>query len=403
LVSTAGGGKKAGADGDGRAKTTDCEAACGEDVTVWRWTASVLTRHPWLTVAGAMLASTLLTWAPFLEEPSVLYSYWDGPHYVYLAKTLYAVPADHPFTPYGLTAAYYATHLPAYPLLIRLLVPLTLGRYLPAMLLATLLASTTAAVLFYELLRRSSLVRAPLWTAVVFAFLPPRWVIYHSVGASEPLFLVFVMAAFLAYRADRSAWLVLFIGLASLTRIMGVLMIPAFVLTCLWQRRLRQAALVPLAGLAVLALFTWHYALYGNFLAYFTRNVVQAGHVSAAPLLALRSYAGAGDAHDAELYLGLYAVFGIGAAALWKHRPLFCYSLAFLLFTAFVFHYDLSRMFIPIAPFALLVAYDAVLSLPACRVALPLLVWLDCIYAWGLIPGNGVAPFVFRALERALS
>jgi hypothetical protein len=350
-----------------------------------------------------MLASTLFTWAPFLTHPDVLYSYWDGPHYAYLARTLYAVPADHPFTPYGLTPAYYATHLPAYPLLIRLLVPLTLGRYLPAMLLATLLASTAAAVLFYEVLRRFALVSSPLWTAVLFAFLPPRWVIYHSVGASEPLFLAFVMAAFLAYRADRTGLLILCIALASLTRIMGVLMIPSFALACLWERRFKQAALVPLAGLAILALFCWHHFLYGDFLAYFTRNVALSGHLSRIPFLALRSYAGGGNTHAAEFYFGLYALFGVGTAALWKHRPFFSYSLAFLAFTVFVFHYDLSRMFIAMAPFALLVGFDAVLTLPACRLVLPLVVWLDCIYAWGLIPQNATAPFVFQALQRALS
>src|SRR3972149_8039166 len=97
----------------------------GAPATQWRVLTGWVGRHPWLTVAGAMLGSTLLTWAPFLAKPDVLYRYWDGPHYTYLAKTLYDVPADHPFTPYRLTPAYYATHLPAYALPIRLVSPLT--------------------------------------------------------------------------------------------------------------------------------------------------------------------------------------------------------------------------------------------------------------------------------------
>jgi hypothetical protein len=371
-------------------------------MTRWKAAADALGRHPWLTTAGAMLVSTLLVWAPYLSQPTVLYSYWDGPHYAYLAKTLYAVPADHPFRPYNLTPAYYATHFPTYPLLIRLLTPVTLGHYLPAMLLATLLSSMAAAVLFYELLRRYGLVSSPLWTAVLFAFLPPRWVIYHSVGASEPLFLVFIMAAFLAYRANRSGLLILFIALASLTRIMGVLMIPSFALAYLWERRFKQAALVPLAGLAVLALFCWHYALYGDFMAYFTRNIGQSGHMSRIPLLALRASAAAGNPHDSEFYLGLYAVFAVGTAALWRHRAFFLYSLAFFVFTLFVFHFDLSRMFIPMAPFALLVGFDGVLAQRACRFALPFLVWLDLIYAWGLLPQNLAVPYVMESLQRAL-
>src|SRR5262249_13111471 len=145
--------------------------------------------------------------------------YWDGPPYLYVAKTLYQVPEDHPFVPYDLPRAYFANHLPLYPLLVRALTPLALGSYPAALLLATLATSVAAAVLFYELLVRWQLVASPLWTAPLFCVLPPRWVIYHAVGATEPLFFCCVFAAFLALRAERP-WLVLLASLAaSLTRI----------------------------------------------------------------------------------------------------------------------------------------------------------------------------------------
>ena len=54
------------------------------------------------------------------------------------------------------------------------------------------------------------------------------------------------------------------------------------------------------------------------------------------------------------------------------------------------------------APFALLVAFDGVLSRTACRAALPLLIGLDGVYAWNLIPRNLVEPGAFAALLRAL-
>jgi hypothetical protein len=349
-----------------------------------------------------MLGSTLLVWAPFLKDPDVLYRYWDGPHYAYLAKTLYAVPSDHPFVAYGLTPAYYATHLPAYPLLIRVLLPVTLGHYLPAMLLATLLTSMAAAVLFHEVLARFQLVRSPLWTAVLFALLPPRWVIYHSVGATEPLFFCFVFAAFLAYRSARPWAVVAFAAAASLTRIMGVLLVPVFVACYLWERRFKNAAIVPLALIAALGLFLWHRLIYGDFLAYFTRNIGEAGHLALPPLRAFLSYAGGGDPHSSELYLGFYLVYGLGTLMLHKDRPFFFYSLAFFVFNLVVFHYDLSRMFLPLAPFALLVAFDRLWSEPACRLALPLFVVLDCVYAWGLIPHNLVDLPTYEGLLRAL-
>jgi hypothetical protein len=357
---------------------------------------------PRVTAALAMLASTLLVWAPFWSRLDVLYRHWDGPHYVYLARTLYVVPADHPFVLYDLTPAYYATHLPGYPLLIRALVPLTAGAYLPAMLLATLVSSMAAGALFHEVLVRFRLVRSPLWTAVLFAVLPPRWVVCHSVGASEPLFLCFVFAAFLSYRRDRPWSVMLFTAAASLTRMMGVLLVPAFVLSYLLERRFRHAWIVLVALLATLGLLLWHLWLYGDFLAYFTRNLRQSGHLAYPPLLGFTSYAAAGDFHSVELFFGLYALYGLGTLAVLKHRVVFLYTLALFTFALFVFHFDLSRMFLPLAPFALLVGFDGLLSRRACRWLLPLLVYMDCVYAWGLIPHNTVVPAAYQSLLRVL-
>jgi hypothetical protein len=359
-------------------------------------------QRPSLTVALIMLFSTLLVWAPFLRDPASLYRYWDGPHYAYLAKTLYDVPSDHPFVAYGLTPAYYATHLPAYPVLIRVLALLTLGDYLLAMLLATLLTATLAAVLFHEVLVRFELVRSPLWTAMLFAFLPPRWVIYHSVGATEPLFLCFVFGAFLAYRKDRPWAVAACIAAASFTRIMGVLLVPAFVISYLLERRVRHALIVPVSLFATLAVLLWHRAMYGDLFAYFTRNVGESGHLAFPPIRAFFAYVGDGDTHSSELYLALYVLYGLGTLALVKHRPFFLYSATFFVFNLFVFHFDLSRMFVPVAPFALLVAFDRVWSEPAARIAAPLLVYLDCQYAWGLIPSNAVELPAYESLLRVL-
>jgi len=171
-----------------------------------------------------------------------------------------------------------------------------------------------------------------------------------------------VFACLLAVRSGRQASGLAFVVLASLTRIMGILLVPVLMAYYLAERRLRAALLVPVAGVGLVALFAWHSAMYGDALAYFTRNVGQAGHMSPVPFAGLRSYAAGPDTHSAELFLSMYLVFGLGTAALWRDRLLFLYASAFLLFNCFVFHYDLSRMFIPLAPFALLVGYDAVLA-----------------------------------------
>jgi hypothetical protein len=64
-------------------------------VTLEEWCAA----HPRIVVAGVMLLSSLLVYVPYLSDLDKIARYWDGPPYMYVAKTLYRVPADHPFVP----------------------------------------------------------------------------------------------------------------------------------------------------------------------------------------------------------------------------------------------------------------------------------------------------------------
>jgi hypothetical protein len=350
-----------------------------------------------------MEAATLLVYLPHWNEMAVIYRYWDGPHYMYLAKTLYQVPADHPFQPYNLPPAYFATHLPAYPLLIRAVAVVTRSGYPVAMVLATLISSVAAALLFFRVLKAWNLVASPLWTTLLFCFLPPRWLIYHAVGATEPLFFCFVFGAFLALRAERTAAVVVCILLASLTRITGLLLIPAFGLDYLRRGQWRKLAALPLGALGVLGLFTFYHYTYGDFFAYFSWNVDQAQLINPRPLEVFRTYASGADFHSTEFYLGTYLLYGLGTLALWEQRAFFFYALLFFLFNGFVFHIDLSRYFLATAPFALLVGFDSILSRWACRLMLPLILYLTYTYAWGFLPHNLVAPFVYEGLLRDLA
>ena len=82
----------------------------------------------------------------------------------------------------------------------------------------------------------------------------------------------------------------------------------------------------------------------------------------------------------------------------------FLYAAAFLGLNAFVFHNDLARYFLPLAPFALLVAYDPLLSRRAVRaVVLPLAAYLGYTYAWGYLPHNVVALSVWDDVVKALA
>jgi hypothetical protein len=358
-------------------------------------------RRQRLIVAAVMLASSVAVYAPFLGSMERVCRYWDGPPYLYVAKTLYNVPEDHPFRPYGLPPSYFANHLPLYPLLIRALTPLTLGSYPAAMLLATLITAVGAALAFHELLRAERLVAAPVWTAVLFCFLPPRWLVYHAVGATEPLFFCLVFGAFLALRRDRTGLVVLLAGLAALTRIVGVLLIPAFALIYLERGQRRRAGAMVLALAPLLGLFAWYGRVFGDVFAYFTWNLDAAGIVSPWPLEIYRRYAenSANRFHGLELFAAMYVAYGVGTLALWRRRrELAWFCLVYFLFCLFVTHHDLPRYMAVLAPFAILVAFDDVLCLPAVRLVLPLLLYLAYTEAWAVIPTKLVSAEVYRAL-----
>jgi hypothetical protein len=355
-----------------------------------------------LVVAVVMLLSSLLVYLPYLGSFDRIARYWDGPPYMYIAKTLYVVPADHPFTAYDLPAWYFANHLPGFPLLIRLFAFLTLGNYVAAMVLATLATSVGCALLFHELLVRERLVVSPLWTSILFCFLPPRWLLYHAVGASEPMFYCLVFAAFLFLKRDKPWAVAACLALACVTRITGVFLIPIFGLIYLHRRQWARAFLVPLALSGLGLVFTWYWHVYGDFLAYFSWTVDNARLISPIPFQAFWKKAAEEGLHAAELYAWLYILFGIGTLALWKRPHLFIYCAVYWVFFTFTTYKDLPRYMLAFAPFALLVGFDRVLTRPACRYALPLVVFLDYVYAWRLIPQNMIGRAVWEELLRAL-
>ncbi len=365
----------------------------------WSWPSA----RPRTTVALVMLVSSAAVYLPFRGSMDKVHRYWDGPPYMYIAKTLYDVPQEHPFAGHGLARNYFANHLPAYPMLIRALTPLTFGSYPAAMILATLLSATAAAVLFYEVLKAYALVVSPIWTAILFSFLPPRWLIYHSVGATEPLFFCFVFAAFLALKRERPGGVAAFVALASLTRFTGVLLVPIFALIYAERREWRRSALMGLGGLGLAGLFTFYHFVFGDFFAYFTWNAAHQSSMVAAPFAKLFAYAGTKQFHSTELFVWMFLAYGAGTLALWRHRGVFIYAAVYFLFCTLISHPDLPRYFLMLAPFSLLVGFDAVLSRPAVRWALPLAVFLSYVYAWGYIPYNMVGKGPYAELLRVLA
>lgn len=364
-------------------------------------------RSPILFLSALMILSNLLVYLPFFfKDPSIIYRHFDGPFYMYIAKTFYVIPADHPFSK-ALPPTYYSAHFPMYPVLIRLMSLFTMGNYPLAMILTTLSCSVGAVLLFYLLLKEWQLVKSPLWTAALFCFVPERWLLQHTIGSTEPLFFCLIFGAFLAYRRKMHLIVFLCISLACITRPPGFLLTAIFGLIYLRDRNWKAVLLMPLTLLSLAGLFTYHYFVYGDFLVAFRAHTTLAFVSSASkqsslnwrPLEIYRFYAARPNFHSTELYLILYLLNLVGTLVLWKKRELFIYSLFTFLFICFVFNYDVSRYLLAIAPFALLVGFDDILSRRAVQfIVFPFYLYLAYTFAWGFLPLAVCSPESFQAL-----
>ena len=353
--------------------------------------------HPLWLVLISTLSSIGLYVPLYLKDPSLLFRHWDGPNYLYVARTLYQIPVDHPFVSYKTTQAYFACHLPLYPLLIRLFS--YLFDYPAAMLFVTLLSSAAATYLFYLLIKETEIVAQPFWSAVLFLFLPIRWLTYHSLGATEPLFLALVFGSMLLWRREKYALAFLLVGLSSVTRIVGVLVGVAYFCTAIHQKRWKSIPLMAIMPLPLLLTFGFYAYQFGDFWAYFSWN---AKLLNPMPLKVFLAYASTNNPHHAELYLMMYFLYGAGTLMLWRKPLFFWYSAVFWVFNLFVFHEDLSRYYLPITPFVLIIAYDKVLSRRAMQLMFPFLLFGVYAYSLPLIEQNALVDWVWPRLQEAL-
>jgi hypothetical protein len=320
---------------------------------------------------------------PALSDPTIISRYLDGPLYIYVAKTLYVVPAQ---TPLDLPGYYFACHLALFPVLIRLFS--SMG-YQQAMLFIVIVSSTLAVLIFYMLVKEFKYSVDPFWLSVVFIFFPSRWLLYHSIGAAEPLFIMLVLASLYCFKKDWALAACLIAGLATITKIFGLLLFVSYVALFIYKkqyRRLPYALFIP-AFLGVN--FLIYQFIYGDFLAYFKWN---GSFMSIVPFMDFFSSALKGQTDQAELFMAIYVLYILGALRLRKHPELFAVALPFALFMAFVWHPDISRYLLPIAPLALLIGFDDIICRKEFKWIFPLIVIFGFIYCWGIIPTNLMTP-----------
>lgn len=338
-----------------------------------------------------VLFSTIVFYAPFLYsgEMDYIYRYWDGPNYAYIAQTLYDIPKDHPLQKYT-TPSYFAAHLPLYPLAIRVF---SFVGYLESMLLVTFIFTVLGAISFYKLLEETQVVENPFWSCILSLFIPARYLIYNNVGATEPVFIYFLIQSLLFYCRGRYALAFAFAGLSSITRITGILLVVSYFATIIHEKKANLLKYLPIIGLPLTCLFLYYAYHYGTFFAYLDVNYSdeKAKIFYLHPFLIFKTVSQIGEVLATENYLNIYTIYGIGVAMLWKKsKPMFWMAFVHYVFFLFVFHHDISRYFLVIAPLALIVAYDFIFSKGFFKILFIPLLMATYFQAWKLIPHNMV-------------
>jgi hypothetical protein len=338
---------------------------------------------PW-TLFLLTALTNILIYLFFAKDINIVCRYLDGPHYLEVAKTFYQGITSN--NPARLPEWYFAVHLPGFPIFIRLFL-----LFLPsclAMLSAVTFLSSLGVLLFYLLLKEGKYVKNPFWLSIVFIFFTPRWLLYHTVAGSEPAFLVFTFLSLLGYK-KKNVWLtVLGAWGAVLTRIFGILFFPLYFILYLKDKNKKGLFSSFLIPVPLLALFTYYYFRFADFFTYFHWNTKQ---VKATPFITqIFLRIGEDRTATAEFFILLSLVALVGIYRLYKKKylALFWYSLFLFLPIPTLIQVDFSRFFIPILPFAFLVAYEEFFDSKIFKFLFLPLVILSLAYAIMAIPTN---------------
>ncbi len=351
--------------------------------------------------ALAVLAQLLVSLPSLLGDASVLVRHFDGPNYAVVAKTLYRPTETNPMPGYVTTPRYFAVHLPLYPLAVR--AAAALAGYPAGLLLATAAFGAVSAAAWAAYLRVAAPAVPTLAGVLLFLCVPPRHLLYRSIGATEaPMALLVVLAA-LAWRRGRPGWAFAAASLASVTRINGLLVIAVLAVALLAERRIRTAlAGAALAVLPLLATFAWQGRVLGDPGAFFATH---GGKRGLAPFGYVLDLAREGRWVDAELLLAVFLFLGVAAARLWVLGDRFESGLvlAHLALFSVLRETDLPRYSLTVAPFAVVLAFrDVWANRRVAAAFLAVAVPVSLAYAWATMPTNLCEPSTWRVLSAFL-
>lgn len=372
-----------------------------------------------LALITALLS--FLIWLPFLlklpnfyglnfsEGFNAIYRNFDGIEYVTVAKTLYH-PEALAVLPQTQSPFYYASHFPLYPLLIAT-GSVVLG-YLKSMIFVTLLFTILSVWAFYKLLTAFKLSDHPFLLSVIFLILPARWLIVHSVGSPEPIFIFFTIEAlyfFLKFEDSGKTPLIwysaIFASFAQLTRSPGILLFIALMVFIHWKLLLEKKTLgfkkaflnhlrywpYVLVPISLLIIFAIYAQSLGDFWAYFHSgdNI----HLTFPPFQVFnKAQFWVGDIWLEDVVY-IFILGFLGGLMLFRKKvthPLAFFVLTYLAASTLVVHRDISRYTLPIMPFVL-IAFEKVLTSKEFKIVLIILVLGIYLYSQNFLIHN-IAP-----------
>ncbi|MCL4365989.1 hypothetical protein M1437_02065 [Patescibacteria group bacterium] len=368
-------------------------------------------------LAGITVAITFIVWLPhLLSLPqfwglnfgngfNAIYRNFDGLEYIVIAKSFYN-PQLIASLPQSLPASYFASHFPGYAVLISLFAPF-LG-YLKSMVFISLLSTILASIAFYFLVKDFKLSGHPLFLSLIFLILPARWLIVHSVGSSEPTFILFIICAvyfFMKFEQSNRFLNLALAGvfglLSQITRPPGILLFIALVLYIHYKlfiqskiigfqkaflNHLRYFPLI-LIPIGLLGIFYLYSQTYGDFWAYFHSgdNI----HLTFPPFQVFNKHQfWVGDIWLEDV-IYIFILGFLGGIMLLKQKlyPLAFFVLTYLTAATLVAHRDISRYLLPISPF-ILIAFEKVLTSREFKIILPIILLAIYLYAQNFILAN---------------
>ena len=279
------------------------------------------------------------------------------------------------------------------------------------MIFVTVLFTVLSVCMFYLLVKDFKLSDQPLFLSIIFTILPGRWVIVHSVGSPEPIFIFFILACFYLFMKFEQSKKSLFLWvaavaamLAQFTRPPGLLLFIAIALYIHWRYLIMEKGvslfqkiklhlkyypflLIPVGLLAIFYLYS---QTLGDFFAYFHSgdNI----HLTLPPFQIFnKNQYWVGDIWLEDILYIFIVGFSAGLVLLKKKLyPMAFFVLTYLAASTLIAHRDISRYTLPVMPFVI-IAFENFLTSKEFKIVLIIVGLGIYLYSQNFIINN-VAP-----------